>query len=111
MKWFRKKRKNKLDKDALYVLAWGEQSGFYIRYFSFIGSYSEILDVIVQLSSKGPVFTELDIQPFDKYQAPRDGHWHTIDGKPDYHSWDDCPENIKKNLFAVYTSSGYRLVQ
>lgn len=112
MKWFRRKNKSKLpDKDAFYVLAWGEQSGLGVRYFSFTGSYGEILDVIGKLSGKGPVFTELDIQPFDKHQLPRDMHWHTIDGKPDYHSWDDCPENIKKDFLFVHTPSGYTLME
>jgi len=90
--WFRRKKKLP-DKEGLYVLSWGELSGIGTRYFSFTGSYQEVLDRLVLLDRKGDRFTELDIDKFDKNRLPQDGHWHTVNGKPQYHSWQDCPEN------------------
>jgi hypothetical protein len=88
------RRSKKLpDKEGLYVLSWGEVSGFGTRYFSFTGTYYEILNKICMLETKGDVFTELNVERHDQHQLPRDGHWHTIAGKPQYHSWQDCPEN------------------
>jgi len=89
------------DKDGLYVLSWGETSGVGKRYFSFTGTYYEILDRLCYLKTKGDVFTELNIEAYDKHQLPRDGHWHTIDGKPEYHSWNECPENYNDRSKAI----------
>lgn len=32
----------------------------------------------------------------DRKAAVENGyHWHTINGVPEFHSWDDCPENLE----------------
>lgn len=38
--------------------------------------------------------------PNQKRTIAPDGHYHYIDGKPQNHTWEDCPENPNNRLVA-----------
>lgn len=60
--------------------------------YQFTGTKAEVRVLLGHLNAKGKIYTSLDIQPVIKNHDAREGHWHTINGVPQFHKWDDCPE-------------------
>lgn len=97
-RWPRRKEYD-IDEDGIYHMTWTEDLPFATRSRSFVGSKQEILFLLEHLEQKGPIFTELDIYQIPKHtkNPPKaeDGHYHMVDGQPQYHLWEDCPENYR----------------
>lgn len=70
------------------------------RWNQFSGTAREVYATIqwVKAQMERGVVLDVKIERLirDRTVAVENGyHWHTINGVPEFHSWDDCPENLE----------------
>lgn len=70
------------------------------RWHQFTGTAREVYATIqwVKAQIERGIVLDVKVERLirDRSAAMENGwHWHTVNGTPEFHSWDDCPENLE----------------